>query len=91
MAAHLGVVDEAQIDDMSYSFFEDVLEELGHRLNYEAIVNYAGNTFCEKSWQMISENNPFNVTGKEHEGAKAMHSLADFFGKSEIKMKGKGA
>lgn len=45
---------------MSYLFFEDVLEELGHKLQYDAIVNYAGNSFCEKSWDMIMENYPLN-------------------------------
>ena len=50
MAVHLGVVNEEDIDNMSYVFFEDVLEELGHKLTYDAVVNYAGNSFCEKSW-----------------------------------------
>lgn len=44
---------------MSYLFFEDVLSELGKKLNYDAVVNYAGNSFCDKSWQMITEANPF--------------------------------
>ena len=46
---------------MSIPFFDNVIEALGYRLNYEAIVNYAGNSFCEKSWEMISENNPMRV------------------------------
>lgn len=54
----MGVVDEEQINEMSYVFFEAVLSELGKKLNYDAVVNYAGNSFCEKSWQMISEANP---------------------------------
>lgn len=91
VAAHLGVIDENAINDMAYIFFEDVLEELGHRLNYEAIVNYAGNSFCEKSWQMISDSNPFNLGEVRSSGnGNAMKSLADFFGKANIRMKGKG-
>lgn len=46
---------------MSYVFFEDVLEELGHKLTYDAVVNYAGNSFCEKSWDIISEHNPLLI------------------------------
>ena len=48
VAVHLGIVDEEQINNMSYIFFEDVLAELGHKLSYDAIVNYAGNSFCKK-------------------------------------------
>ena len=61
VATHLGVVDEEQINNMSYLFFEDILTELGHKLTYDAIVNYAGNSFCDKSWDMITKNNPFNT------------------------------
>lgn len=75
---------------MSYLFFQDVLAELGHRLNYEAIVNYAGNSFCEKSWEMISENNPFNVSDDTKENKKTMNSLANFFANADITIKKKG-
>ena len=74
---------------MTYIFFEDVLAELGHRLNYEAIVNYAGNSFCEKSWEMITENNPFNIQdntdGKTN--MNVMRSLADLFNSADITIK----
>lgn len=43
---------------MSYDWFSSILDVLGERVNYEAIVNYAGNSFCEKSWDMIMDNNP---------------------------------
>lgn len=43
---------------MSHLFFEEVLSQLGKKLNYDAVVNYAGNSFCEKSWEMISDANP---------------------------------
>lgn len=82
IAVHLGVVDEYLIDEMSYVFFDDVLTELGHKLNYDAVVNYAGNSFCAKSWDMIRESNPFHMA----EGATggAMQSLAGFFAGSKI-------
>lgn len=61
MAAYLGETDEEKILDMSIPFFDNVIIELGYKLNYEAIVNYAGNSFFEKSWEVITDNNPFNV------------------------------
>ena len=32
IAAHLGIVDEEQINNMSFVFFDDVLTELGYNL-----------------------------------------------------------
>ena len=68
---------------MSMLFFEDVLYELGKKLNYDAIVNYAGNSFCEKSWKMIQESNPMG------EGKKSgTSSVAAFFENATIVKKG---
>lgn len=78
MAVHLGIADENLINDMSFIFFEDVLAELGHKLIYDAVVNYAGNAFFAKSWEVISEHNPFNV-GDGKRGNKAMQGLASLF------------
>jgi hypothetical protein len=86
IAAYLGVVDEEQINNMSYVFFDDVLRELGYKLNFEAVANYAGNAFCEKSWDMIEKSNPFNISEKG--GNRAMSNLAGFFGKSTIRIMG---
>lgn len=55
--------------------------ELGHKLNYDAVVNYAGNAFCEKSWEMITESNPFHAKEQKTE---AIGQLASFFAKSNI-------
>lgn len=63
---------------MSYVFFEDVLTELGHKLTYDAIVNYAGNSFVEKSWDMIVEHNPMNISS-DGTNQKTMNGLASFF------------
>lgn len=76
-------MDEKQIDEMSYVFFEDVLEELGHKLQYEAVVNYAGNAFCEKSSEIIAEYNPMNLKSKED---GVMQSLAGFFGGANVRI-----
>lgn len=71
---------------MSYVFFEDVLTELGHKLTYDAIVNYAGNGFVEKSWDMIVENNPMNIS-EDGRSNKAMNELAGFFNAASPKVK----
>lgn len=64
---------------MSYVFFNDVLTELGHKLNYDAVVNYAGNSFAEKSWDMIMDSNPMMMdeNGKSH---RMNNQLAEFLG-----------
>lgn len=64
---HLGVADEEQINNMSYVLFEHILERLGQKMMYDAVVNYAGNSFCEKSWELIMENYPMT----KHDGEKA--------------------
>lgn len=70
---------------MSMPFFDDVLEELGHKLAYDAIVNYAGNSFCEKSWDMIQENNPFTVAEASSQGSSRIaNKLAGFFANANI-------
>ena len=85
VAVHLGVIDEEQINNMSYVFFDDILTELGHKLTYDAIVNYAGNSFCEKSWDMIIKHNPFNVSNNTKEEA-ALKGLASMFNSSNVKI-----
>ena len=81
---HLGVVDEEAIDNMSMIFFEDVLEELGKKLNYDAIVNYAGNSFAgDNSWKMIQEAYPLG-SGKKT-GAS---SVAAFFENATVVVRG---
>lgn len=77
------MIDEEQINNMSYIFFEDVLAELGHKLSYDAIVNYAGNSFCKDSWDMIMDTNPMMMD--EHgRGSKQQKTLADFLGSARI-------
>ena len=84
IATHLGVIDEEKINNMSYLFFQDVLEELGHKLSYEAVVNYAGNSFVEKSWDMIQDANPFNVDGKKKMSNSQAQGFVDFFSRARI-------
>lgn len=75
----MGVVDEAAIENMSYLFFSDVLAELGHKLNYDAVVNYAGNAFCKSSWEMIQKANP--LAG---EGRSVVSGMMDLFNQAKV-------
>lgn len=74
---------------MSYLFFENVIEELGHKLVYDAVVNYAGNSFCENSWDMISENNPMSILDAGHM-TKEQKDLMRFLEGADV-MDSKGA
>lgn len=94
IAAHLGVVDEEQINNMSYVLFEDILGELGQKLMYEAAVNYAGNSFCDKSWEIIMDFYPMGergngktVHGGAHGGLSGIAKLAQG---SHVKVMSKG-
>lgn len=59
---------------MSMLFFDSVLASLNKKLNYDAVVNYAGNGFCNKSWEMIQEAHPFG-NKEQHQS----NSIASFF------------
>lgn len=92
MMTHLGVADEEQINNMSYVMFEQILEELGHKLIYEAVANYAGNSFCDKSWEMIMEHYPMSAqTGHKGGGqSNGLSGLAKLIQKSNVKVLNKG-
>ena len=87
------MVDEEQINSMSYVLFEDILEELGQKLMYDAAVNYAGNSFCDKSWEIIMDFYPMNDKkhGTHRGGAHGgLSGLAKFVQQSNVKVMGKG-
>ena len=92
VATHLGVVDEEQINNMSYVFFSDILEELGHKLLYDAAVNYAGNSFCDKSWDIIMDYYPMGDGKKSGRGGKSggLGGLAKMLSKGGVKVMNKG-
>lgn len=71
---------------MSWTFFEDVLDALGGKLNYDAIVNYAGNGFCSKAWEMIESSNPFTVANKKE--TTGVSAFANFLNSGNIKIQG---
>ena len=64
IATHLGEIDEDKINNMSYNLFEDILDELGKKLNYEATANLAGNSFAKDAWKEIQKAFPMNGESK---------------------------
>lgn len=74
---------------MSYNLFQDILKELNYKLNYDAVVNFAGNSFCEKAWDMIQEGNPMLIKEGQSGGGKAMNDLVSLINKSNVKVRGK--
>lgn len=78
IAAHLGIVREDDINEMSIPFFNDVLGALGRRLNYESISNLYGNSFCKDANKYIQEAYPLTKAKKIGSG------LMDMFGKATI-------
>lgn len=73
---------------MSYVLFQDILDELGHKLNYDAIINYAGNGFVQKSWDMIMDANPMNISNDGHMSNRSAQTFADFLSKARVVTKG---
>ena len=59
------------------------MEELGRKLNYDAVVNYAGNSFCEKSWEMIMDSNPMMINENGH-SHRNQRELATFLGGARV-------
>ena len=64
---------------MSYIFFKSILTELGHKLSYDAVVNYAGNSFCKDSWEMICNANPMSMD-ENGRATKQQQTIANFLG-----------
>lgn len=71
---------------MSTIFFDDVLAALGRRVVYEAVVNYAGNAFCEHSWEMIQDHNPFITAKGDGTSTQATNAIAKFFNSANIQV-----
>lgn len=85
IAVHLGVVSEDDIGSMSMVFFDDILKELRYKINYDAVVNYAGNSYMPDAWDIISKADPFNVEGVKGEGS-GLSGFAKFLSGSNIEI-----
>jgi hypothetical protein len=89
IAVHLGIVDEEQINHMSYVFFSKVLEQLGHKLQYDAAVNLLGNAFAKDAGDYIQDNNPLFIASGGVKQA-GLQKFADFFATAQIEEVGRG-
>lgn len=76
IAAHLGVVNEDEINNMSIPFFHNVLSAIGRRLNYESISNLYGNSFCKDAGKHIQDAYPLLPLKKIGSGMINMLSQA---------------
>lgn len=66
---------------MSYIWFNQVLEALGRRLNFESISNLFGNSFMQKAQEVIHAANPLL---KNVSNAQSGLSVADLPGSIKI-------
>lgn len=64
---------------MSYVWFNQVLEALGKRINFESISSLYGNSFVQKAQEIIQAANPLVKNGGNHGG-----SIADLTGQIKI-------
>ena len=48
---------------MAYIWFNDVLEALGKRINYESISNIYGNSFAKDAAKIVQASNPLLKNG----------------------------
>lgn len=86
IAVYLSETDENKIEKMEFPFFENILAMIGRRLNYDAIVNYAGNSNVEKPWTIIEEGNPMNIKRQDANDRSGLAGVFDKmnFGNIEI-------
>lgn len=76
---HVGYTED-QVDGMYYPTFQKVLGQLGRKLNYDAVVNYAGNSFMQKSWELIEQANPLTPVKERSGTSGAMQNLIALLG-----------
>lgn len=67
---------------MGTPFFDGVLEYIGKYIRYEALSNYAGNSFFKDSGKLINEHFPLIAEKKEQ--PHALQSILSGFDLSKI-------
>ncbi|WP_461614576.1 hypothetical protein [Clostridium sp. Marseille-QA1073] len=61
MGVHCGI-SERELDECSYVFFNDCINELIIKLEYDCIINILGNSFADDTAiKYVNERNPFNT------------------------------
>lgn len=52
---------EDDIDNITFLFYKDLMQEIGIKLNYDSISHILANPYAEKSSEIVNNCNPFNV------------------------------
>lgn len=66
VAVALGEADEEKINNMSYVWFQNVLEAIGKKYNFDSLSNLYGNSFFKESSEVINNANPLIKATKRH-------------------------
>lgn len=69
VAAYLGCPHEEDVLNMSNLFFDGILDFIGRRLKYEAMANYAGNSYMKDAYKIIEDNYPLKAISKAEESS----------------------
>ena len=59
VALYLHVLPDEVRDKMSYVDYQDMIKEIGIKINYESISNVLGNSYADAG-EMVSSANPLN-------------------------------
>ena len=78
VAAHLGEVEEDKINNMSYVWFNLVLEALGKRLNYSSISNLYGNSFAKDAAKLVQQAYPLAKHNSSASNVGSMIGMTKF-------------
>ena len=68
VALHLHVLPDEVREKMSYVDYQDMIKEIGIKINYESISNLLGNGYCPDSSKIVNESSPFNYKEVDSKG-----------------------
>ena len=60
VALYLHVLPDEVRDKMSYVDYQDMIKEIGIKINYESVSNLLGNSYAENAGEAINSAHPFN-------------------------------
>lgn len=66
---------EEDIDNITYLFYKDLIQEIAIKLNYNSISHILANPYVEKSSEIVSNYNPFNVDLEDNSLGKPKATL----------------
>jgi len=66
---------EDDIDNITFLFYKDLIQEIGIKLNYDSISHILANPYIEKSSEIVSNYNPFNIDLESNNSGKPKATL----------------